>query len=191
MTASAPSSGEITQLLAGLAADEKDLLDRVLPLIYQELHELAERALERERPDHTLQPTALVNEAYLRLAKQHAVHWQSRSHFMGVAATLMRRILVDHARARASKKRGGESSRIALDEALAEGAGEDMDLPALDEALRRLAELDPRQVKIVELRFFGGLSIEEAAELLALSPATVKREWSSAKAWLRRELSRS
>lgn len=181
---------DVTRLLQQ-AAGHDSAIDKLLPLLYHELHDAAERTLRGERPDHTLQPTALVNEAYLRLARHPEYQWQNRSHFIGVAATLMRRILVDHARNRQAQKRGGQHSRIALDEADAGQGPQSADLQALDEALHRLAGLDPRQARIVELRYFGGLTIEETAGLLDLSPATVKREWTTAKAWLRREIEKS
>jgi RNA polymerase sigma factor (TIGR02999 family) len=182
------TSGEVTRLLAGIQGSNADALGQVLPLVYEELHALAERVLRGERADHTLQPTALINEAYLRLADQSGGKWQTRSHFVAVAATMMRRILVDHARAHTAQKRGGGQTRIELNEALAEGDEKSVDLEALDEALAELSRLDERQGRIVEMRYFGGLSVEETAGLLGISPATVKREWSSAKAWMKRRL---
>ncbi len=160
-----------------------------MPLVYDELHRLASRYLSRERPDHTLQSTALVHEAYLRLISQRDVHWQNRSHFFGVAAQMIRRILVDHARAHQAAKRGSGAVKLSLDEALASPENQpDLDLLALDDALNRLAEIDPQQGRIVELRYFAGLSIDETAEVLHISPATVKRDWVMAKAWLFREI---
>ena len=156
-----------------------------------ELRKLAASYLRRERRDHTLQPTALVNEAFLKLVDQRAVRWQNRAHFFGIAAQAMRRILVDHARAHASSKRGGEMRKVPLDEAVQIGGGGDVDLLALDEALTRLAALDPQQSRIVELRFFGGLTMEETAEVMHISPATIGREWRIAKAWLSAELGRT
>lgn len=182
------TSGDVTRLLASIKGGSHDALAKVLPLVYDELHTLAERALRGERPDHTLQPTALINEAYLRLADQSGVKWQSRSHFVAVAATMMRRILVDHARAHIAQKRGGGQTRIELNEAVAAGETKSIDLEALDEALAELSRLDERQGRIVEMRYFGGLSVEETAGLLDISPATVKREWNSAKAWMKRRM---
>ncbi len=163
-------------------------LDALMPAVYGELRRLAARYLSRERSDHTLQPTALVNEAYLRLIDQHSVRWQNRAHFYGIAAQLMRRILVDHARGQAAAKRGGTAATLPLDQADAAAAPPEVDVVALDEALARLSAFDERQGRLVELRFFGGLTIEESAEVLGVSAATVKREWALAKAWLYREL---
>lgn len=162
-----------------------------MPLVYDELRRLAAGYLRRERPGQTLQPTALVNEAYLRLVKDKNLAWQNRAHFMAIAAHSMRQILVDRARARGSLKRGGSRRRITLSEAAAAAEGLSVDVIAIDESLDRLAALDAQQARIVELRFFGGLTVEETAEALGISPATVKREWSVARAWLRRELLRS
>ena len=159
-------------------------LGELLPLVYAELRRLAAGYLRRERPGHTLQPTALVNEAYLRLVDQSHVHWQNRAHFLGVAAQMMRRILVDHARGQRAEKRGGEIQKLSLDENIDVSGERAADLVALDEALERLAELDPQKSRIVELRFFGGLSVEETAEVLGVSAPTVKRQWRMAKAWL-------
>ncbi len=163
-------------------------LDELLPLVYQELKRLASRYLRRERSNHTLQSTALVHEAFLRLIDQDRIQWQNRAHFFGVAAQMIRRILVDYARAQKSAKRGAGAPRLSLDEALAAGASPDLDLVALDEALGKLAAIDPEQERIVELRYFAGLSIEETAEVVGISPATVKREWAMAKAWLYQNL---
>ena len=168
--------------------DRRSELDGLLPVVYQELKRLAVIHLSREDPNHTLQPTALVHEAYLRLVDQTHVDWRNRAHFFGVAAEMMRRILVNHALARRAAKRGGDDTRISLDDAVSFFESRDVDLVALDEALAALTQLDARQGRIVELRFFAGLSIEETAEVLAVSPATVKREWGSAKAWLHREI---
>jgi RNA polymerase sigma-70 factor, ECF subfamily len=180
-----PSQLEVTRLLVRLTDGDRGVLDELLPLIYGELRRLAAGYLRRERVGHTLQPTALVHEAYLRLVDQTQVRWQNRAHFLGVAAQMMRRILVDHARAREAGKRGGEFQKLSLDENVdASGGGRDLDLVALDDALERLAELDPQKSKIVELRFFGGLSVEETAEVLGVSAPTVKRQWRMAKAWL-------
>lgn len=161
-----------------------------MPLVYNELRRVAGRYMRGERPDHTLQPTALVHEAYLRLVGQREVAWQNRSHFFAVASRLMRNILVDHARARQAHKRGGQDQKVTFDEALERAGGESTDLLALDEALTHLAERDPRQARMVELRFFGGLSEKEAAEVLGISVRTVKRDWAVARAWLYREISR-
>lgn len=165
------------------------LLDAQFPAAYAELRRIAESYLRNERPDHTLQPTALVHEAYMRLAAQHGVNWQNRAQFFGVAAEMMRRILVNHAHAHNAAKRGGGVTRVTLDESVSWDGERNVDLVALDEALTALASLDPRQARVVELRFFAGFSIEETADALHISAATVKREWSMAKAWLRRELS--
>ena len=184
------SPGEITLLLAEVKLGQKDALARLMPLVYKELRRLAGHYLRDERIGHTLQPTALVHEAYLRLVGQDRADWQNRAQFMGVAAQLMRRILVDYARERAAAKRGGGAVRID-DEGFDLGATpqQSEEVLAVDEALSRLNELDPQQAKIVEMRYFGGLSVEEAAEALGISPRTVKRDWSMAKAWLRAELS--
>jgi RNA polymerase sigma-70 factor (ECF subfamily) len=181
---------EITDLLAAWSGGDRAALDRLLPLVYAELRRVAARRLARERAGHTLVPTALVHEAYLRLVEQHSAQWQGRAHFFGVAAELMRRILVDHARARAAAKRGAGQTLVSLDAAREpRGPGApDVDVLALNAALDRLAELDPRQARIVELRYFGGLSVDETALILDLSPATVKRAWTMARAWLFREL---
>jgi RNA polymerase sigma factor (TIGR02999 family) len=185
-TAGAPS--DVTTLLRAWSAGDRDALDEMLPAVYAELHRLARAHLRGERTDHTLQATALVNEAYLRLVDQTRVQWQNRAHFFGTAAQLMRRILVDHTRGRRAAKRGGEAVRVELDEALAIAEARDIDLVALEEALERLEALDPRQASLVVQRFFGGLTIEEAAESLGISLATAKRDWATAKLWLRREL---
>lgn len=183
-----PAPHDVTRLLAELSAGDPAALPKLMPLVYEELRALANRALRRERSDHTLATTALVNEAYLRLVDQRNPHWRHRTHFFAVAAQLMRRILVDHARGRRAAKRGGGQARVALDDAVDLAEGRAVDLIALDEALTRLAELDPQQGRLVELRFFGGLTLEETAAALEISLATVKREWTSAKAWLRREI---
>ena len=162
-----------------------------MPLVYAELHRLAASYLSRERSNHTLQPTALVNEAYLRLIDQNSVAWQNRAQFFGIAAQMMRRILVNHARDRHADKRGGDAIRLSLDDAISFFEERDVNLVALSDALEQLAKLDLRQSQIVELRFFGGLTIEEVAEHLHASPATIKREWTTAKLWLLREISRN
>jgi RNA polymerase sigma factor (TIGR02999 family) len=183
-----PPSEEITQLLTEYGAGNREAVDRLLPLVYPELRRIAARYLRAERPEHTLQPTALVHEAYLKLVDQRDVTWQNRVHFYGVAAQLMRRLLVDYARAHGASKRGGDQVRVPLEEALVVPQEQALDLVRLDEALERLAELDAQQSRVVELRYFGGLSIEETAEVLGVSPATVKRNWAMAKAWLHHEL---
>lgn len=184
-------SGDVTQLLVDYSNGKREALDVLTPLVYGELRNLAARYLRRERSDHTLQSTALVHEAYLRLIDQNQVRWQNRAHFFGVAAQMIRRILVDHARTRHAQKRGGNAQKLSLDEAIGLPEQRDLDIIALDDALKLLAELDPQQSKVIELRFFGGLSIEETAEALGISPATVKREWVTARAWLLRQLSRT
>jgi len=183
-----PSPGEITQLLAQLREGSPDAEAKLIPLVYDQLHRLAAHYMRRERPDHTLQPTALVNEAYLRLTPQPETHWQDRAHFFGVAARLMRQILMEHARAHQAEKRGPFVQKLSLDEAFDFSPQRSRDLIALDDALRSLEQLSPRQSRIVELRFFGGLSAEETAEVLGISPRTVKRDWNVARAWLHGEL---
>jgi RNA polymerase sigma factor (TIGR02999 family) len=182
---------DVTQILREVSDGDKDAPARLMPLVYEELRRLANHYLRQERSDHTLQPTALVHEAYLKLIDQTRVDWQNRAHFFGVAAQSMRRILVDHARRHGASKRGGLQQKLTLDEAVDYSQSRDVDLVALDDALNLLAELDERQSRIVELRFFGGLTIEETAEALGVSAATVKVDWSMAKAWLRREISRT
>jgi RNA polymerase sigma factor (TIGR02999 family) len=182
------SPGKVTQLLAQLRAGQRDAESKLIPLVYAELRRLAAHYLRGERPDHTLQPTALVHEAYLRLTKLHDVDWQSRSHFFATAATVMRRILVDHARAQNANKREGCRDAIGLEEALVVSPARSLQLIVLDDALDRLAKLDVRRSKIVELRFFGGLSEEETGEVLGISARTVKRDWRVAKAWLYNEV---
>jgi RNA polymerase sigma factor (TIGR02999 family) len=179
----------VTQLLVDWGNGDRQALEKLTPLVYQELKRLAARYLRRERREHTLQSTALVHEAWLRLIDQNHVHWQNRAQFFGIAAEMIRRILIDHARNRQAAKRGDGAIKLSLDEALGAPDRRDFDLVALDDALGDLAKLDPKQGKLVELRFFAGLSIEESAEVLGVSPATVKREWAVAKAWLYRELS--
>ena len=179
----------VTQLLLGWGKGDKEALDQLLPLVYDELRRQAARYLRREHAGHTLQTTALIHEAYIRLVDQKRVQWQNRAHFFGIAAQLMRRILVDHARAKKRVKRGGSDIRVSLAETTLTVKTRDLDVLAIDEALDRLAQVDERQAKVVELRFFSGLSVEETAEVLQISTATVKREWSMAKAWLHREIS--
>jgi RNA polymerase sigma factor (TIGR02999 family) len=182
-------SSDVTALLQSWNGGDPRALEELMPVVYSELHRLARAHLRGERVDHTLQATALVNEAYVRLVGQTRVRWQNRAHFFGTAAQLMRRILVDHAREHRSAKRGGGATRVELDEALGAAEERDIDLLALDAALERLELLDARQSRLVVLRFFGGLTIDEAAEVLGVSPATAKREWTTARIWLRRELS--
>jgi len=179
----------VTQLLIGWSKGDKEALDKLVPLVYDELRRQAARYLQHERIGHTLQTTALIHEAYLRLIDQKNVHWQNRAHFFGIAAQMMRRILVDHARTKKRAKRGGSDVRVSLSDANLKTPGQDLDIVALDEALERLAEIDEQQSRIVELRFFSGLTVEETAEVLSISTATVKRDWSMAKAWLHREIS--
>jgi len=181
-----PTPQEITQLLVAWSDGDRAALDQLTPLVYEELRRLAHQYMSQERPGHTLQTSALVNEAYLRLIDQKDVHWQNRAHFFGIAAQMMRRILVDHARQRRYAKRGGAARQVPLDEAMIVSEERAADVVALDQALNSLAEIDPRKSQIVELRFFGGLSIEETAEVLKVSPGTVMREWTLAKAWLKR-----
>lgn len=185
-----PPPGGVTRMLADVAAGDRDAAASLFAIVYDELRRLAASALRRERPDHTLQPTALVHEAYLRLADEPDARWENRAHFLAVAAQAMRRILVDHARGRNALKRGSGESLRPLEGIDVEAAGADatIDLLVLDEALARLASLDARQARVVELRFFGGLTVEETAAVTGLSERTVKREWQMARAWLRREM---
>jgi RNA polymerase sigma factor (TIGR02999 family) len=182
------AAGDVTGLLLRWQAGDREALDRLLPLVYDQLHRLAGRQLRRERQGHTLQPTAVVHETYLRLVDQRRANWQSRAQFYAAAAGMMRRVLVDHARSRRAAKRGGYAPHVAIDDVEAGVEPPSVDLVDLDDALGRLEQLDADQAKIVELRFFGGLTVEETAEVVGSSPATVKRDWSSAKAWLFREL---
>ena len=179
----------LTQLLSAWSEGDKAALEQLMPMVYQELHRLAARHLAHERPGHTLQTTALVHEAFLRLSDQKRVRWQNKAHFLGIAAQMMRRILVDYARGRRYAKRGGVAAVVLLDEAATVSVERAADLVAVDDALTRLSKLDARKGRVVELRFFGGLSVEETAEVLEVSPNTVLREWRTAKAWLHRELS--
>ena len=184
----APTTHEVTQLLLAWGGGDGDALDRLTPLVYEELHRLARRYMGREPSGHTLQATALVNEAYLRLIDHGRVRWENRAHFFGVAAQIMRHILVDFARSRRNLKRGGDLRRVSLDEALAVSGGRAADLVALDDALKALKAVDERKSRVVELRFFGGLSVEETAEVLKVSEETVMRDWRLARMWLLREL---
>jgi RNA polymerase sigma factor (TIGR02999 family) len=181
---------QITALLDRWTRGDVAAREELVPLVYQDLRRVARRCLAGQRIDHTLQSTALVHEAYLRLAGHDRAHWQNRHHFFAVAAQAMRRILVDHARKHRAAKRGGGSVKLALDDAMALPQPRELDLVALDAALKALAILDPRQSHVVELRFFGGLSIEDVAKVLGISPATVKREWATARSWLYAELQR-
>jgi RNA polymerase sigma-70 factor (ECF subfamily) len=181
-------SADVTVLLAQLADGDQQAASRLVPLVYNELRKMAARYMRRERVDHTLQTTALVHEAYLKLVEQTSASWENRAHFFGVAAQVMRHILIDHARGHLREKRGGGQPVLQLDEGLVFSPEQSWELLEVDAALHRLSELDPRQGKIVELRFFGGLTVEETAALLGISPKTVKRDWSVAKAWLHGEL---
>jgi RNA polymerase sigma-70 factor (ECF subfamily) len=187
----APDKNEVTQwLIAGSGGDAR-AREALLPLVYDELHRQAVRFFHRERAGHTLQPTALVNEVYLRLINQHEVNWQNRAQFFGIAAEMMRRILVSHARGRQAQKRGGAAQHITLDEGIAAEPQRDLNLLALDDALTRLEQLDPEKSRMVELRFFSGLSVEETAEVMGVSPRTIDRKWQMAKAWLHREIGKA
>ncbi|HMV47329.1 MAG TPA: sigma-70 family RNA polymerase sigma factor [Blastocatellia bacterium] len=179
----------VTQLLAAWSEGDQNARDELIPLVYAELHRVAQNYLRRERRGHTLQSSALVHEAFLRLVDQR-VAWRNRAHFFGIAAQMMRRILVDYARSRGNEKHGGDQLHLELDEALDAAAQRDAELVALDDALNSLAEIDPQQSRVIELRYFGGLTIEETAEALGISDTTVEREWRLARAWLRRELSK-
>ena len=183
-----PPSQELTRLLIDWSKGNRAALDELTPLVYAELRRLARHYMNQERQGHTLQTTALVNEAYVRLVDQKNVHWQNRAHFFAIAAQMMRRILVDYARTHRRAKRGGGALQVTLDEAMLLAPERSEQLIALDEALEKLAELDPRKSRVVEMRHFGGLSVEEVAEVLKVSPNTVIRDWSMAKAWLRREI---
>ena len=182
-----PPGGEVSGLLRAWSDGDQSALEKLAPIVYDELHRLASRYMKRERSGHSLQTTALVNEAYMRLVDYRRMQWQNRAHFFAVAAQLMRRILVEHAR-RHNLKRGGGLAHVSLEEAPVVGGNEDADLTALDDAMNALERIDPRKVQVVEMRFFGGLSVEETAEVLKVSPVTVKRDWRAARAWLYREL---
>jgi RNA polymerase sigma factor (TIGR02999 family) len=181
---------QITQLLGQMKAGDRSAAERLMPLVYGQFRALAAQYLRKERGNHTLQPTALVNEAYLKLLDQSRVQWQGRTHFFAVGAQAMRRILVDHARRRQRLKHGGQRARVTLDEGVALSPDRDQDVLALDEALLKLAELDERQAKVVELRFFAGLTVDEVADVLGVSKRTVEGDWTMARAWLHRELSK-
>ncbi|MEK6281373.1 MAG: sigma-70 family RNA polymerase sigma factor [Acidobacteriota bacterium] len=181
-------SENVTQLLIDLSNGDRNAVDVLLPVIYDELRKLAANYLRRERPDHTLQPTALVHEAYMRLVDQTRVNWQNRAHFFGVAAQIMRRLLVDHARRHNAEKRGQDFQKISLDENIDRAVERSTMLIALDDALQALAEFDEQKARVVELRYFGGLSIEETADVMGVTPTTIKRHWRFAKAWLHGEM---
>ena len=181
-------SVDVTLLLKEVANGNQEAVGKLIPLVYDELHRVAENRLRLERPDHTLQPTALVHEAYLKVVAQRDAKWQNRAHFFAVASSLMRRILVDYARGRLRDKRGGKQAKVPLEKVFVISRGRCDELLALDETLEKLAKLDPRQSRVVELRFFGGLTVEEAAKVLGVSSKTIKREWKMAKAWLYGEL---
>jgi RNA polymerase sigma factor (TIGR02999 family) len=183
-----PSPGAVTELLRAWSDGDEDALERLLPLVEAELRRLARGYMRRERPEHTLQTTALVNEAFLRLTDARRIRWQDRAHFLGISARLMRRVLVDHARLRGYRKRGGDAQRVTLHEALVTSPDPAVDVVALDRALDALAKVDVRKSQVIELRFFGGLSVEETAEVLHVSADTIKRDWRLAKLWLLREL---
>jgi RNA polymerase sigma-70 factor (ECF subfamily) len=186
-SAEQPAGDDVSTLLRAWSGGDTGALQKLTPIVYEELHRLARRYMKRERPGHSLQTTALVNEAYTRLVDYKRMQWQDRAHFFAVSAQLMRRILVEHAR-RHNLKRGGGVQHVPLDEAAMVGDGGDTDFVALDEAMNALARLDPRKVQVVEMRFFGGLSVEETAEVLKVSTVTVKRDWRAARTWLYREL---
>jgi RNA polymerase sigma factor (TIGR02999 family) len=191
MEKSGSSSLQITQLLKKWSEGNQEILDKLMPLVYEELRRQASRYLRRERSNHTLQTTALIHEAYLKLVDQREVEWQSRAHFFAIAAQAMRRILVDYARERHREKRGGAAENLPIDEALMISSQEkSVDLVALDEALTRLAKFDERQARVVELRYFSGLSIEETADVLGVSNVTVRRDWNMAKAWLHGQITK-
>jgi RNA polymerase sigma-70 factor, ECF subfamily len=184
----APRPHEVTELLLAWSAGKEEALEKLTPLVYQELHRAARHYMVGERPSHTLQATALINEVYLRLIDARRMDWQNRAHFFAVCAQLMRRILIDFARSRRYQKRGGGAAHMPLDEALVVGSEADSELVEVDEALRRLALVDERKSRVVELRFFGGLDVKEAAEVLKVSSQTVMRDWRMARAWLLRDL---
>jgi RNA polymerase sigma factor (TIGR02999 family) len=185
------SSSEVTELLVRWRGGDREALDALMPIVYQELRRIAQRHLQNERPEHTLQSTALVHEAYVRMTGQDLPQWQNRAHFFAVAAQIMRQILVDYARSHRAAKRGGGICKLALDQAEKNPLPLDVDVVALDDALKTLTKMDEQQGRVVELKFFGGLSIEDTAEVLGISSSTVKREWLTARAWLYRELDRT
>jgi RNA polymerase sigma factor (TIGR02999 family) len=185
-----PATPNVTGMLRDWRNGDQEALDKLIPVVYDELRRQAARYLRGERPGHTLQTTALIHEAYLRLINQHNVEWKDRAHFYAIAARLMRQILVDHARKRQAAKRGGSDIKVPLEEEMVISPERNVDLVALDEALTRLAGIDPQQSRIVEMRYFSGLSTEETAEVMGVSSRTVKRDWNVAKAWLRQEISK-
>ena len=185
------SDGQVTLLLKAMNRGDKSAADQLLPLVYTELHRLAKGYMSRERRDHTLQPTALINQAYLRIAQQENVEWQNHSHFIGFAANVMRRVLVDHARERNAAMRGGKQVRVDLDEGIAVSKERSAEILLLEDALTRLEQLNPRQAKVVEMRYFGGLSVEEVASVLGIAPRSVKRDWALARMWLFEEIQKS
>ena len=185
-----PEPGQVTRLLGEVNRGNRAAMDELMPLVHRELHEIASRYFGRERRDHTLQATALVNEAWMRLAGQESRAWEGHLHFLGIAAILMRRILVDHARAHNAARRGDGAQRVPLDDAMAVSEDRAVEMIAIHDALTKLAAMDPKQAQIVELRFFGGLSIEETAKLMSISEPTVKRYWNSARAWLHSEIAK-
>jgi RNA polymerase sigma-70 factor, ECF subfamily len=184
-------SESVTQLLIEISNGDREAVDLLLPVIYDELRKLAANYLRRERPDHTLQPTALVHEAYLRLVDQTRVNWQNRAHFFGIAAQIMRRLLVDHARRHNAEKRGQDFQKLSLDENVDRAVERSTELIALDDALKALAAFDPQKARVVELRYFGGLSIDETADVIGVTATTIKRHWRFAKAWLHGEMQRN
>ena len=184
-----PEKSDVTQLLKAWGGGDDAALDRLTPLVYNELHRMAQRCMARENPGHTLQTSALVNEAYLRLVDIHQVSWQNRAHFFAISARMMRRILTDFARSRHYLKRGGDAKHVSFDDSMVVSRQADAEVVAIDEALSKFARVDARKSQVVELRFFGGLSVEETAEVLKISPETVMRDWKFAKAWLLRALS--
>ena len=191
MEPNTPHTPEITEILRNWADGENGSLDELMPLVYDELHRQAKRHLRRENKGHTLQTSALIHEAYIKLVGQRSTNWQNRSHFFAIASQMMRRILVDHARTKHREKRGGDGVKLALDEAMAVAESDSsVDLIALDDALTRLEKLDKQQSRVVELRYFSGLSLDDVADLLKISPSTAARDWAMAKAWLHRELTR-
>jgi len=185
------SNGQVTILLQAMNRGDKSAADQLLPLVYSELHRLAKGYMSRERRDHTLQPTALINQAYLRIAQQENVEWQNHAHFIGFAANVMRRVLVDHARERNAAMRGGKQVRVDLDEGIAISKERSAEILLLEDALTRLEQLNPRQAKVVEMRYFGGLSVEEVSGVLGIAPRSVKRDWALARVWLFEEIQKS
>jgi RNA polymerase sigma-70 factor, ECF subfamily len=182
------TDGQVTLLLKAMNRGDKSAADQLLPIVYSELHRLAKSYMSRERRDHTLQPTALINQAYLRIAQQEHMEWQNHAHFIGFAANVMRRVLVDHARERNAAMRGGGRMRVELDDGIAASPETSAEILQLEEALTRLEQLNPRQAQVVEMRYFGGLSVEEVASILGIAPRSVKRDWALARMWLYQEI---